>query len=96
MTVINFKEIWTALCQKRYLIVFLSFLGYINLYTLRVCLSVAIVSMTDKNQDNSTINDLVFDWDSKQKGVILAAFFYGYILTQLVGGYTVNIVLLSY
>lgn len=27
-----------------------------------------------------------FDWDEKTKGVILGAFFYGYILTQIAGG----------
>lgn len=84
----GFKEISAQLCQKRYLIVFLAFLGYINLYTMRVNLSVAIVAMTDKSsQDNST-SEVIFDWDQKQKGVILGAFFYGYILTQLMGGYT--------
>ena len=28
-----------------------------------------------------------FDWDSKTQGLILASFFYGYILTQIPGGY---------
>lgn len=28
-----------------------------------------------------------FKWDSKQKGLILSAFFYGYICTQFLGGY---------
>lgn len=28
-----------------------------------------------------------FDWDSKQQGFILSSFFYGYILTQLLGGW---------
>lgn len=28
-----------------------------------------------------------FDWDSKERGLILSAFFYGYILTQFAGGY---------
>lgn len=27
-----------------------------------------------------------FDWDPKLRGVILSAFFYGYVCTQLVGG----------
>ena len=27
-----------------------------------------------------------FEWDSRQQGVILAAFFYGYITTQIPGG----------
>lgn len=28
-----------------------------------------------------------FDWDSRVQGHILSAFFYGYITTQLIGGY---------
>lgn len=28
-----------------------------------------------------------FNWDSKQKGNILSSFFYGYVLTQLAGGW---------
>lgn len=28
-----------------------------------------------------------FDWDSKQKGNVLSSFFYGYVLTQLAGGW---------
>ena len=28
-----------------------------------------------------------FNWDSEEQGVILSAFFYGYMLTQIPGGY---------
>ena len=28
-----------------------------------------------------------FDWDSQTQGLILASFFYGYIFTQIPGGY---------
>ena len=28
-----------------------------------------------------------FDWDSQTQGLILASFFYGYIITQIPGGY---------
>lgn len=27
-----------------------------------------------------------FDWSSKQKGYILSSFFYGYLMTQVIGG----------
>lgn len=51
-------------------------------------LSVAIVAMTDKSQLNSTTSsEVIFDWDQKEKGIILGAFFYGYILTQVLGGF---------
>jgi MFS transporter, ACS family, solute carrier family 17 (sodium-dependent inorganic phosphate cotransporter), other len=57
---------------------------------MRVCLSVAIVDMT-KNRtvvqpDGSLTNEPFFDWNSKQRGFALAAFFYGYICTQFIGG----------
>lgn len=42
---------------------------------MRVNLSVAIVEMSDH-----------FNWSKKEQGVILGAFFYGYICTQLAGG----------
>ena len=57
---------------------------------MRVCLSVAIVDMT-KNRtidhpDGTQTNEPIFDWDTKQRGFALAAFFYGYICTQFIGG----------
>ncbi len=67
---------------------FLAFLGNVNMYTLRVNMSVAIVAMTEnqtvQNDDGSvTNNGPLFDWDSQQQGFALAAFFYGYICTQV-------------
>ena len=82
----------------------LAFLGFANIYAMRVNLSVAIVAMVNSpNGDNSTtgsecpvyennhtkphINGDQFDWDSKQQGLILGSFFYGYIITQIPGGF---------
>jgi ACS family sodium-dependent inorganic phosphate cotransporter len=28
-----------------------------------------------------------FDWDSKTQGLVLSSFFYGYIVTQILGGW---------
>lgn len=28
----------------------------------------------------------IFDWNSKEKGYILSAFYYGYLCTQIIGG----------
>ncbi|KAG5675888.1 hypothetical protein PVAND_005753 [Polypedilum vanderplanki] len=76
--------------KKRYLVVLMAFLGYINLYTLRVNMSVAIVAMTDNksiiHDDNSETFEPEFDWSSKAKGYVLSSFFYGYICTQIPGG----------
>merc|ERR1712066_495054 len=52
-------------------------------------MSIAIVAMTSnstKNHSNSDENE-TFDWNEKQKGEILGAFFYGYVASQLLGGY---------
>ncbi|CBY30901.1 unnamed protein product [Oikopleura dioica] len=77
---------------KRYQNAFLVFWGFAAVYALRVNLSVAIVQMVPpvKNStkvDYSTPNDPTYDWTPDQQGVILGSFFYGYITTQVLGGY---------
>ncbi|XP_065208516.1 sialin-like [Planococcus citri] len=84
-------SLWKTLLLRRNVVALLAFLGFFNVYTLRVNLSVAIVAMT-KNYtviaDNGTITYMQdFPWDSKQRGNILGSFFYGYVLTQLAGGW---------
>lgn len=77
--------------KKRYLIVLLAFFGFFNVYALRVNLSVAIVAMTENrtivHENGTKTYEQDFAWDSKQKGLVLSSFFYGYITTQFVGGY---------
>lgn len=72
----------------------MAFFGFFNVYALRVNLSVAIVSMTEVKtvvlENGTTIETQEFDWSSTQQGVILSSFFYGYILTQFVGGLLAN------
>jgi fucose permease len=34
--------------------------------------------------------DTIFNWSSTEKGNILGAFFYGYILTSFIGGLAAN------
>jgi ACS family sodium-dependent inorganic phosphate cotransporter len=46
--------------------------------------------MTDKSAQNDTaknVTEVIFDWDQPTKGLILGSFFYGYIVTQFVGGF---------
>ncbi|XP_077989953.1 vesicular glutamate transporter 1-like [Glandiceps talaboti] len=79
---------------KRYILAVMGFLGFCNVYALRVNLSIAIVAMTT-NQTVTKGNETVveqaeFHWDSKLQGVILGSFFYGYILTQIPGGLLAN------
>merc|ERR1712223_957569 len=61
----------------------MGFLGFANVYAMRVNLSVAIVYMAEPG---------VFNWNEKEQGVILGMFFYGYVLTQLPGGRLAEIV----
>lgn len=71
--------------------VFLAFLGLVNLYTMRVNLSVAIVAMTEIRNitlpDGTQRLEKEFNWNTKERGFALAAFFYGYITTQFIGGF---------
>lgn len=89
----NPEECCCSCIPKRYMVAFLSFLGFVNVYSLRVNLSVAIVAMVTSKTDvypNGTIYEVSapeFDWDSKLQGFLLSSFFYGYIITQIPGGY---------
>lgn len=74
----------------------MAFFGFFNVYALRVNLSIAIVAMTENktvDHGNGTVELIStpdFDWDSTQQGLILSSFFYGYITTQLIGGFIAN------
>ncbi|VDN57852.1 unnamed protein product, partial [Dracunculus medinensis] len=77
--------------QRRHLFALLAFFGFVNIYAMRANLSVAIVQMTS-NTTQFIDGTLVFkpefgEWDSVTQGTILSSFFYGYILTQVPGGY---------
>lgn len=77
---------------KRYIMAFMTFLGFANVYALRVNLSVAIIAMVTNHttlaSDGTEITNVPqFQWDSNIRGLILGSFFYGYILTQLPGGW---------
>ncbi|KAK7078544.1 hypothetical protein SK128_007130, partial [Halocaridina rubra] len=96
---------------ERHVLVFLLFLGFAEIYAMRVNLSVAIVAMVlkrsntgselspkDASEDTcpepllqekksaSSLSIGDFDWDEKTQGMILGCFFYGYMLTNYIGG----------
>jgi len=77
--------------KRRYIVALLAFFGFCNIYMLRVNLSVAVVAMTTNKThhlpDGTTTEYPDFEWDSATQGLVLASFFYGYILTQIPGGY---------
>ncbi|KAM7292703.1 hypothetical protein ISCGN_025841 [Ixodes scapularis] len=86
----------------RYAFAVAGFFGLVQLYVQRLNLSVAIVAMVrmkkiantsvetgcDFGARNATSMELEgdFDWDEQVQSMILASFFYGYILLQLPGG----------
>lgn len=82
--------------KKRYFVVLMAFFGFANLYSMRVNLSVAIVAMTEDvvtSYENGTeVHHQEFQWNSKERGLVLGSFFYGYILTQFIGGYIASTV----
>ena len=41
-------------------------------------------TITHEDGTNETYKE--FDWDSRQQGIVLSSFFYGYICTQFIGG----------
>eukprot|EP00794_Sanderia_malayensis_P005170 gene5170-5822_t len=84
------KRNWLNI-PKRYVLCFLVFSGFLLMNSERSCLSVAIVAMSSKRRvkiDGKWITKPPeFHWDSKMKGIILSAFFYGYIVLQISGGW---------
>ncbi|KAK9511341.1 hypothetical protein O3M35_000010 [Rhynocoris fuscipes] len=85
------ESTWKFWRRRRHIVALLAFFGFFNVYSLRVNLSVAIVAMnsprniSDTNATYREVRD--FDWDSKTQGLVLSSFFYGYICTQLIGGW---------
>ncbi|XP_039749150.1 sialin isoform X1 [Pararge aegeria] len=82
---------WRFWEKRRLVVALLAFFGFFNVYALRVNLSVAVVAMTEPVEvelENGTIVYVPeFDWSSTTKGWVLSSFFYGYLVTQLPGGW---------
>ncbi|CAH1181150.1 unnamed protein product, partial [Phyllotreta striolata] len=82
---------WQFWKKKRYIISVLGFFGFFNVFALRSNISIALVdmiSLKNRTLENGTvIQERDFDWDPVQLGYALSAFFYGYVFTQILGGY---------
>ncbi|XP_063531911.1 vesicular glutamate transporter 1 isoform X2 [Cydia strobilella] len=82
---------WCFWRRRRLIVALLAFFGFFNVYALRVNLSVAVVAMTEpvetKLENGTVVFIPEFDWSSQTKGLVLSSFFYGYLVTQLPGGW---------
>ncbi|XP_047107686.1 vesicular glutamate transporter 2-like [Schistocerca piceifrons] len=82
---------WAFWRRRRRLLSLLAFLGFFNVYSLRVNLSVAIVAMTAERNvtlANGTLStSREFEWSPGTQGLVLGAFFWGYVVTQIPGGW---------
>ncbi|XP_069462506.1 vesicular glutamate transporter 1 [Ambystoma mexicanum] len=76
---------------RRYIIAIMSGLGFCISFGIRCNLGVAIVSMVNNNtvyeKDIAHIEKAKFTWDPETVGMIHGSFFWGYIVTQIPGGF---------
>jgi ACS family sodium-dependent inorganic phosphate cotransporter len=77
--------------QKRFILTLMAFFGFFHIYALRVNLSVAIVHMQSQYNWGSALKGRcvadIGSWPSSPAGNVLGAFFFGYIVTQIPGGW---------
>uniref|UniRef100_A0A6B2ED52 Putative permease of the major facilitator superfamily protein n=1 Tax=Phlebotomus kandelakii TaxID=1109342 RepID=A0A6B2ED52_9DIPT len=90
------------LIPQRVVLAIMGFLAIANAYTMRICLSVAITEMVKKIPHNETedsgeycpeiddgsgdVGGGEFEWSEELQGLILSAFYWGYVVTHLPGG----------
>lgn len=76
---------------RRYIIAIMSGLGFCISFGIRCNLGVAIVDMVNNStihHNGKTIKEKAkFNWDPETVGMIHGSFFWGYIVTQIPGGY---------
>ncbi|XP_028414169.1 vesicular glutamate transporter 2-like [Dendronephthya gigantea] len=76
---------------KRYVLLLLVFLGFVNIYGLRINLNVALVAMVNNRtytRGGVTVSEPAeFHWNSKTQGIVLGSFFYGYWALQVPGAW---------
>ncbi|KAM7414337.1 hypothetical protein PAMA_019247 [Pampus argenteus] len=79
---------------KRYIIAILSGLGFCISFGIRCNLGVAIVEMVNNNtvyiNGTLVLQKAQFNWDPETVGLIHGSFFWGYIVTQIPGGFISN------
>ncbi|CAN7998991.1 unnamed protein product [Ixodes hexagonus] len=70
--------------SKRLTVALLSSVGFLISFGIRCNMGVAIVKMT---QNNTETMQAEFDWSPETIGVIDSSFFWGYLITQVPGGF---------
>ncbi|XP_017053760.1 putative inorganic phosphate cotransporter [Drosophila ficusphila] len=70
---------------QRHVQAFLLFLSIVVNFMTKFNAGVAVVAMT--NAENTNPNFPEYDWDEMERSYILSSFFWGYILTQFLGGW---------
>ncbi|XP_040200262.1 vesicular glutamate transporter 3 [Rana temporaria] len=79
---------------KRYIIAIMTGLGFCISFGIRCNLGVAIVEMVNNNtvyvNGKPEIQKAQFNWDPETVGLIHGSFFWGYIVTQIPGGFIAN------
>ncbi|XP_061679640.1 vesicular glutamate transporter 3 isoform X2 [Syngnathoides biaculeatus] len=79
---------------KRYIIAILSGLGFCISFGIRCNLGVAIVEMVNNNtafvNGTEVLQKAEFNWNPETVGLIHGSFFWGYIITQIPGGFISN------
>ncbi|XP_043824855.1 vesicular glutamate transporter 3 isoform X3 [Dromiciops gliroides] len=79
---------------KRYIIAIMSGLGFCISFGIRCNLGVAIVEMVNNStvyiDGKAEVQVAQFNWDPETVGLIHGSFFWGYIVTQIPGGFISN------
>lgn len=72
---------------KRYQIALMSSLGFLVSFGIRCNMGVAVVVMVHNRTEGNITIPAEFDWGPKIIGVLDSSFFWGYLVTQIPGGY---------
>ncbi|CAK8672206.1 unnamed protein product [Clavelina lepadiformis] len=70
---------------RRYVLAVLAFFGLFNVSCMRSNINVTILAMINTTQDNITQTGL-FNWNSKQQGILIGSYYYGYAAANIPGG----------